>query len=247
MIRALPPQSKARWPQMLQMLTFCYNCTEHETTGAVVDHHDFVSRLKHDLSEAVRIARLNSLTEQARQAKNYNRKAKGSPLTVGDRVLLANRGSVVVIVVVVLTGVLYKLCRGEVTRGKIVNAHWRKRAPFSGLRRAPFAGDCSATDPNQDFKGLSGWSLRWERHRGPPSGRAVVREEVHEHTSRAAQQSERATELEGLLDGVRTRVQDLEDRYLGEAAQQHGHAQQLQREQQEARKQCELLEQKLSQ
>ncbi|XP_075935390.1 uncharacterized protein LOC142935134 [Anarhichas minor] len=119
MIRALPPQSKARWPQMLQMLTFCYNCTEHETTGfapfflmfgriprlpvdvvfqhalpngAVVDHHEFVSRLKHDLSEAARIARLNSRTEQARQAKNYNRKAKGSPLTVGDRVLLANRG-----------------------------------------------------------------------------------------------------------------------------------------------------------
>ncbi|XP_068563160.1 centrosomal protein of 70 kDa-like isoform X2 [Cebidichthys violaceus] len=75
----------------------------------------------------------------------------------------------------------------------------------------------------------------------------TLKEEVHEHTSRAAQQSERATELEGLLEGVRTRVQDLEDRYLGEAAQQHGHAQQLQREQQEARKQCELLEQKLSQ
>ncbi|XP_031707560.1 centrosomal protein of 70 kDa isoform X1 [Anarrhichthys ocellatus] len=73
----------------------------------------------------------------------------------------------------------------------------------------------------------------------------TLKEEVHEHTSRAAQQSERATELEGLLDGVRTRVQDLED--LDRAAQQHGHAQQLQREQQEARKQCEVLEQKLSQ
>lgn len=104
---------------MLETLTFCYNCTEHETTGfapfflmfgriprlpvdvmfqhalpngAVVDHHEFVSRLKRDLSEAARIARLNSRTEQTRQAKNYNRKAKGSPLTVGDRVLLANRG-----------------------------------------------------------------------------------------------------------------------------------------------------------
>lgn len=119
MIRALPPHSKAKWPRMLQMLTFYYNCTEHETTGfapfflmfgriprlpvdvafqhalsngAVVDHREFVSRLKHDLSEAARIARQNSRTEQARQAKNYNRKAKGSPLTVGDRVLLANRG-----------------------------------------------------------------------------------------------------------------------------------------------------------
>lgn len=119
MIRSLPAHSKARWPQMLQMLTFCYNCTEHETTGfapfflmfgriprlpvdvlfqhtllsdAVVSHREFVSNLKRDLSEAARIACENSRTEQARQAKNYNRKAKGSPLTVGDRVLLANRG-----------------------------------------------------------------------------------------------------------------------------------------------------------
>lgn len=119
MIRALPLHSKARWPQMLQMLTFCYNCTEHETTGfapfflmfgriprlpvdvlfqhtlpsdAVVSHREFVSNLKRDLSEAARIACENSRTEQARQAKNYNRKAKGSPLTIGDRVLLANRG-----------------------------------------------------------------------------------------------------------------------------------------------------------
>ncbi|KAL4008609.1 hypothetical protein ACER0C_002461 [Sarotherodon galilaeus] len=119
MIRALPPQSKARWPQMLQMLTFCYNCTEHETTGfapfflifgriprlpvdvvfqhvlpdgAVVDHSDFVAHLKRDLSEAARIARQNSRIAQARQAKNYDRKAKGAPLSVGDRVLLANRG-----------------------------------------------------------------------------------------------------------------------------------------------------------
>lgn len=119
MIRVLPPQSKARWPQMLRMLTFCYNCTEHETTGfapfflmfgriprlpidvvfqhalsngPVVDHHEFVARLKHDLSVAARIAQQNSSSEQAHQARYYNRKAKGSPLDVGDRVLVANRG-----------------------------------------------------------------------------------------------------------------------------------------------------------
>uniref|UniRef100_A0A3B1J1Z4 Gypsy retrotransposon integrase-like protein 1 n=1 Tax=Astyanax mexicanus TaxID=7994 RepID=A0A3B1J1Z4_ASTMX len=33
MIRALPPKCKSRWPQMLQTLTFSYNCTVHETTG----------------------------------------------------------------------------------------------------------------------------------------------------------------------------------------------------------------------
>uniref|UniRef100_A0A3Q0T982 Centrosomal protein of 70 kDa n=1 Tax=Amphilophus citrinellus TaxID=61819 RepID=A0A3Q0T982_AMPCI len=67
--------------------------------------------------------------------------------------------------------------------------------------------------------------------------------EVQEHMSRAAQQSQRATELEELLDKVKTRVQDLEDRYLGRAVQQLGsHTQQLQQEKQEA----QILEHKLS-
>lgn len=119
MIRTLPPKSKAKWPQMLQLLTFCYNCTEHETTGfapfylmfgrvprlpvdilfqsalsddVVVDHSEFVSRLKKDMREAVQIAQRHSQKEQTRHAKLYNRKVKGSPLAIGDRVLVANRG-----------------------------------------------------------------------------------------------------------------------------------------------------------
>ncbi len=119
MIRSLPPQSKAKWPQSLQMLTFCYNCTVHETTGfapfylmfgrvprlpidvmfqhvlrdeTVVKYSDFVSRLKSDLGEAANIAQKHSSVKQARHARIYNRKVKGLPLTVGDRVLLANRG-----------------------------------------------------------------------------------------------------------------------------------------------------------
>lgn len=52
--------------------------------------------------------------------------------------------------------------------------------------------------------------------------------------SRAAQHSQRATELEGLLDVVKTRVQDLEDRCLGKAVQQQSLTQQLQQEKQEA-------------
>ncbi|XP_040031165.2 centrosomal protein of 70 kDa isoform X1 [Gasterosteus aculeatus] len=73
-----------------------------------------------------------------------------------------------------------------------------------------------------------------------------LKEEVHQHTGRASQQSQRVSELEGLLDVVRTRVQDLEGRYLSEAAQQHGHTHLLQQERKEAQKQCEVLEQKLS-
>uniref|UniRef100_A0AAR2KZM2 Integrase catalytic domain-containing protein n=1 Tax=Pygocentrus nattereri TaxID=42514 RepID=A0AAR2KZM2_PYGNA len=119
MIRALPAKCKSKWPQMLQTLTFCYNCTVHETTGfapfflmfgrvprlpidvmfqhvlendRVVSHHEFVQHLRRDLSEAAQIARKHALGEQDRHAKLYNRKIKGSPLAVGDRVLLANRG-----------------------------------------------------------------------------------------------------------------------------------------------------------
>ncbi len=36
MIRALPVKSKAKWPQLLQTLTFSYNCTVHETTGCAI-------------------------------------------------------------------------------------------------------------------------------------------------------------------------------------------------------------------
>ncbi|XP_048019552.1 uncharacterized protein LOC125250815 [Megalobrama amblycephala] len=58
----------------------------------VVSHHEFVSALRRDLSTAAEIARKHSLKEQNRHAILYNRKVRGSPLAVGDRVLLANRG-----------------------------------------------------------------------------------------------------------------------------------------------------------
>lgn len=91
---------------MLQMLTFCYNCIEHETTGiapfflmfgriprllvdvvfqhalpnsAVVDHREFVSRLKHDLSEAARIAWQNSQTARLVRQRTTTTKQKGHP------------------------------------------------------------------------------------------------------------------------------------------------------------------------
>ncbi|XP_026025431.1 uncharacterized protein LOC113023556 [Astatotilapia calliptera] len=119
MLRTLPSTAKARWPQMLRTVTFCYNCTVHETTGLapfyvmfgrvprlpvdmmfqhvlqnddVISHHEFVSRLRKDLFDASQIAQNHAFHEQARHARLYNRKVKGSPLAVGDRVLLANRG-----------------------------------------------------------------------------------------------------------------------------------------------------------
>uniref|UniRef100_H2SPN9 Centrosomal protein of 70 kDa n=1 Tax=Takifugu rubripes TaxID=31033 RepID=H2SPN9_TAKRU len=73
-----------------------------------------------------------------------------------------------------------------------------------------------------------------------------LKEEVREHMSRAAQHSQRATELEGLLATVKTRVQDLEDCCLGKAVQQLSHTHQLQQENRDARIRCQALEQKLS-
>ncbi|KAM9333963.1 centrosomal protein of 70 kDa isoform 2-T2 [Symphorus nematophorus] len=73
-----------------------------------------------------------------------------------------------------------------------------------------------------------------------------LKEEAQENMSLAARQSHRVTELEGLLDTVKTRVQDLEDRCLGKAVQHHGRTQQLQQERQDAQRRCEALEQKLS-
>ncbi|KAM6893532.1 centrosomal protein of 70 kDa [Xenentodon cancila] len=66
-----------------------------------------------------------------------------------------------------------------------------------------------------------------------------LKEEAQKHVNRAARQSRRVTELESLLDEVKAKVQDLEDRFLCNTAQ-------LQQDKREAKKRCELLEQKLS-
>ncbi|XP_056287588.1 centrosomal protein of 70 kDa isoform X2 [Pseudoliparis swirei] len=72
-----------------------------------------------------------------------------------------------------------------------------------------------------------------------------LKEEARGLAGRAAQQARRATELEGLLDLVRTRVQDLEERYLGKAARQQSHTLRLQQDRREARNQSRALEQEL--
>ncbi|KAJ8358268.1 hypothetical protein AAFF_G00018440 [Aldrovandia affinis] len=119
MIRALLPKAKHRWPQMLKALTFSYNSTVHETPGyapfnlmfgrcprlpvdlmfesvlqdeQVADYDAYVQALRHDLAEAVKIAQASAGKQQKRQANLYDRKLRGAPVDVGDRVLLANKG-----------------------------------------------------------------------------------------------------------------------------------------------------------
>lgn len=119
LIRALPPRSKVKWPQMLNTLTFAYNCTIHETTGQApfflmfgrtprlpvdvmfesvlldgekVDIDRYVQSLGENLKEAMNVAQKHASKQQRKQAEHYNRKVKGHTLNVGDKVLLANRG-----------------------------------------------------------------------------------------------------------------------------------------------------------
>ena len=119
MIRTLPPRSKQKWPQMLQTLTFAYNCTAHESTGYapfhlmygrvprlpidvmfqsaerdcdLADYDQYVAKMRQDLKEAIATAQVNALTSQERQVQLYNRNMKGNVIVEGDRVLLANKG-----------------------------------------------------------------------------------------------------------------------------------------------------------
>ncbi len=118
MIRALPPKTKHRWPQMLKSLTFCYNATIHETTSfppfqlmfgrtprlpidmmfdsallddQVVDYNQYVQSFREDLTQAMKLAQCSASKQQQKQANLYNKKIKGAPVKVGDRVLLANK------------------------------------------------------------------------------------------------------------------------------------------------------------
>ncbi|KAJ8391690.1 hypothetical protein AAFF_G00086400 [Aldrovandia affinis] len=112
MLRSLPPRSKHKWPQMIQTMTFTYNCTQHETTGfapfylmfgrvprlpvdllfrnvlrddCVCDYNAYVKSLATDLQSAMLLAQRHSSVEQKHQSDQYNKKVKGLPLSVGDR------------------------------------------------------------------------------------------------------------------------------------------------------------------
>lgn len=119
MIRALPPRDKQRWPQMLQTLTFAYNCTAHESTAHapfylmygwiprlpvdvmfhsvetdsdITDYDSYVKRMRDDLWEALTLAQVNASSSQQRQADLYNKGMKGTDIEEGDQVLVANKG-----------------------------------------------------------------------------------------------------------------------------------------------------------
>ncbi|KAL2087418.1 hypothetical protein ACEWY4_016246 [Coilia grayii] len=119
MLRTLPLKDKNQWPQQIQTLTFAYNATIHETTGyapfflmfgrvprlpvdimfkqvlndpMVANYDSYVKSLVSCLKSAMEIAQKHASTEQQHQAQQYDRRVKGTYLSVGDRVLVANKG-----------------------------------------------------------------------------------------------------------------------------------------------------------
>lgn len=119
MLRSLPPRSKPKWPQMIQSMTFAYNCTAHETPGfapfylmfgrvsrlpvdlmfqnvlhddTTCDYNTYVKSLVDDLRLAMLRAQENSTMEQKHQSDQYNKRTRGLPLSLGDQVLVASKG-----------------------------------------------------------------------------------------------------------------------------------------------------------
>lgn len=119
MLRTLPLKEKHWWPQQIQTLTFAYNATVHETTGyapfflmfgrvprlpvdllfkqvltdpGVVDYDSYAKSLLSCLRGAMEIAQKHSSGEQQHQAQQYDKRVKSTYLSVGDRVLVANKG-----------------------------------------------------------------------------------------------------------------------------------------------------------
>ncbi|XP_072288780.1 centrosomal protein of 70 kDa [Eucyclogobius newberryi] len=72
-----------------------------------------------------------------------------------------------------------------------------------------------------------------------------LKEDVQSHISRSVAQTQRASELERLLEEVRIRVQELEDRCVGRAAHQQEELQSLKRHKKQGQKLVEDLEQAL--
>ncbi|KAF4093421.1 hypothetical protein AMELA_G00001960 [Ameiurus melas] len=73
-----------------------------------------------------------------------------------------------------------------------------------------------------------------------------LKQEVEQQQARAAHQSHRAEELEGVLAGVKVKVQGLEDSIINKAAQQRGQLQQLQQDERDAEMRCQALQLQLS-
>ena len=58
----------------------------------VVDYDEYIESLTRDLREAMETVQVSTTKQLKRHAGLYNRKIRGAPVEVSDRVLLANKG-----------------------------------------------------------------------------------------------------------------------------------------------------------
>lgn len=118
MLRTLADKEKERWKEHLPQIVHAYNCTRHESTGyspfyllygrhphlpvdlifGLVEPTDrvtpkgYANQWAERMAEAYKIADGNSRQASARGKAQYDRKARGVVLKVGDRVLVRNLG-----------------------------------------------------------------------------------------------------------------------------------------------------------
>ncbi|XP_034150732.1 uncharacterized protein K02A2.6-like [Esox lucius] len=118
MLRTLADKEKERWKEHLPHIVHAYNCTRHESTGyspfyllygrhphlpvylifGLVEPMDGVTPKGYAnqwaawMAEAYKIAEGNSRQANVRGKAQYDRKARGVVLKVGDRVLVRNLG-----------------------------------------------------------------------------------------------------------------------------------------------------------
>ncbi|XDV45485.1 hypothetical protein PO909_013577 [Leuciscus waleckii] len=118
LLRTLADKEKEKWKEHLPQIVHAYNCTRHESTGYSpfyllygrhphlpvdlifglvgpmegVTPKGYANQWAARMAEAYKIAEGNSRQASARGKAQYDRKARGVVLKVGDRVLVRNLG-----------------------------------------------------------------------------------------------------------------------------------------------------------
>ncbi|XP_064419313.1 centrosomal protein of 70 kDa [Latimeria chalumnae] len=71
-----------------------------------------------------------------------------------------------------------------------------------------------------------------------------LKDDLRHQQGRASRQEERASDLERILDSVKSKIQELEDDYISKASQQQSHVKQLQKDKQDTQTRYQQLEKK---
>ena len=116
MLRSMSENKKIRWKDHVNKMTFAYNCTRHDSTGfspfellfgrkprlpidiifgnsnvtTVKGYTEYLKQWKNAMKDAYRIAAEKAGQCAAHGREEYNKKARSSELTPGDRVLVKN-------------------------------------------------------------------------------------------------------------------------------------------------------------